>query len=77
MTAGRRDGRVAFWIDGRLADSPNLRFRTVEALRINRAGVGLYESRNNGPHRVWIDDVVVATAYIGPMTADRRGSPAR
>jgi len=71
-TPGQRDGRVAFWVDGRLAaDFPNLRFRTVDALKLNRAGVGIYESRNNGLHRVWIDDVVVATAYIGPMTTDR------
>jgi hypothetical protein len=71
-TAGQRDGRVAFWVDGRLAaDFPNLRFRTTDALKINRAAVTLYESRNNGLHRVWIDDVVVATTYIGPMITDR------
>jgi hypothetical protein len=71
-TPERRDGRVAFWVDGRLAaDFPNLRFRTVDTLKINRAGVGIYESRNNGLHRVWIDDVVVATAYIGPRIPDR------
>lgn len=71
-TPGQRDGRVAFWIDGRLAaDFPNLRFRSVDALKLNRVSVGMYESRNNGLHRVWIDDVVVATAYIGPTAADR------
>lgn len=71
-TPGQRDGRVAFWIDGHLAaDFPNLRFRSVDALKINRVNVGMYESRHNGFHRVWIDDVVVAAAYIGPMTADR------
>lgn len=71
-TPGQRDGRVAFWIDGRLAaDFPNLRFRSADALKLNRVAVSMYESRNNGLHRVWIDDVVVATAYIGPMTADR------
>ncbi len=71
-TPGQRDGRVAFWVDGRIAaDFPNLRFRSVDALKINRVDVGMYESRHNGLHRVWIDDVVVATAYIGPMTADR------
>jgi hypothetical protein len=71
-TPGQRDGRVAFWVDGRLAaDFPNLRFRTANALKLNRAGVGIYESRNNGLHRVWIDDVVLATTYIGPMTGER------
>jgi hypothetical protein len=69
-TPGQRDGRVAFWVDGRLAgDFPNLRFRTVESLKINRVSIMIYESRSDGPRRVWIDDVVVATSYIGPLTA--------
>ena len=71
-TPGHRDGRVAFWIDGRLAaDFPNLRFRSVDELKMNRAEVAMYESRKNGLHRVWIDDVVLATAYIGPMAAEK------
>ena len=41
-TPGQRDGRVAFWIDGHLAaDFPNLRFRSVDALKINRVNVGM------------------------------------
>ena len=71
-TPGHRDGRIAFWVDGRLiADFPNLRFRSVQSLQINRVDIGLYESRNHGLRRIWIDDVVVATTYIGPMTLDR------
>src|SRR5262249_41459289 len=71
-TPGQRDGRVAFWVDGRLAaDFPNLHFRTTDALKLNRAAFLIYETRNNGLHRVWIDDVVLATAYIGPMITDR------
>jgi hypothetical protein len=71
-TVGQRDGRVAFWVDGRLAaDFPNLRFRSVESLKINRVDISMYESRNPGLRRVWIDDVVVATGYIGPMAGDR------
>jgi hypothetical protein len=69
---GRRDGRIAFWFDGRLAgDFPNLRFRIVDALKINRAYVAMYESRDNGFLRAWVDDVVIATTYIGP-TSDAR-----
>ena len=71
-TPGQRDGRVAFWVDGTLAaDFPNLRFRTVDALKVNGIQVGMYESRDNGLKRVWIDDIVLATAYIGPMANDR------
>lgn len=66
-TPGRRDGRVAFWFDGRLAaDFPSLRFRTTETLKINRAYVAMYESQTPGLRRIWVDDVVVATNYIGP-----------
>ena len=53
------------------ADFPIRRFSTVDALKLNRAGLTLYESRNYGLHRVWIDDVVVATTYIGPMITDQ------
>lgn len=64
---GTRGGRVAFWVDGKLrADFPNLRFRTTPDLLLNRVDLSLYESRNNGPRRVWFDDVIVATEYIGP-----------
>jgi hypothetical protein len=71
-TPGQRDGRVAFWVDGRLAaDFPNLRFRTVDTLKIDRAELSIYESRPMGPQRVWIDDVIVATAYIGPAPERR------
>jgi hypothetical protein len=67
-TPGQRDGRVAFWVDGRLAgDFPNLRFRTTDALKLDRAGIGLYESRKIGLQRVWFDNFVVATSYIGPL----------
>jgi hypothetical protein len=76
-TPGQRDvaSRSA---DGRLtADFPNLRFRTVESLRIDRVSVGMYESRNDGLHRVWIDDVVASTAYSGPMSTGRWQAPRR
>jgi hypothetical protein len=35
-TPGKRDGRVAFWVDGKLAgDFPGLQLRSVESLRAN------------------------------------------
>jgi hypothetical protein len=71
-TAGQRDGRIAFWVDGRLAaDFPNLRLRSVASLKINQVDIAMYSSQTKPLRRVWIDDVVVATAYIGPMTSDR------
>jgi hypothetical protein len=72
-TPAQRDGRIAFWVDGRLAaDFFNLRFRTIDSLRIDRAEVSLYESRPMGPQRVWIEDVVAATSYIGPAAREGR-----
>ncbi|WP_165223589.1 alpha/beta hydrolase [Aquisphaera insulae] len=65
---GRRDGRIAAWLDGKLvADFPGLRLRDDERLKINHATIVLHikasPSRSN---RKWYDDVVIATSYIGP-----------
>ena len=70
-TPGERDGRIAMWVDGKLiADFPNLRFRDVATLEIDRFGLGVYIANNTKrPNRKWVDDVVAATSYIGPITA--------
>ncbi|MHC4914655.1 MAG: hypothetical protein ACYTGB_04105 [Planctomycetota bacterium] len=67
-TPGRRDGRLAMWVDGRLvADFPNMRLRDVGELKIDRFGIGVYIARNTErENRKWHDDVVAATSYIGP-----------
>ncbi len=67
---GKRDGRMAFWIDGKLTgDFPNMEMRDVESLKPNQINLGLYtpSSRNDLPCVLWQDDVVAATSYIGPM----------
>jgi hypothetical protein len=66
---GLRDGRVAFWLDGRLiADFHNLRLRETTALKIDRVSIDLHVFSNTlGAARKWSDNVVVATSYIGPM----------
>jgi len=67
-TPGQRDGRIVCWVDGKLvADFPNLRLRDIEALKIDRFGVGLYIANNPlRENKKWYDDVVAATSYIGP-----------
>src|SRR5215475_13610989 len=51
-TPGRLDGRIAFWFDRRLAgDFPNLQFKAVETLKLNRAYIAMYESRENDVRR--------------------------
>jgi hypothetical protein len=68
-TPGQRDGRVAFWLDGRvIADFHNLRLRETTALKIDRVSIDLHVFSNTlGVARKWSDNVVVATSYIGPM----------
>lgn len=68
-TPGRRDGRIACWLDGKLlADFPNLRLRDVETLKVNSAALDLHIGSNTiRENKKWYDDVVVATAYVGPV----------
>jgi hypothetical protein len=70
-TPGKRDGRVAMWVDGKLiADFGNLRFRDAATLEIDRFDLGIYIAHNTKrPNRKWVDDVVAATSYVGPMRA--------
>jgi hypothetical protein len=68
-TPGERDGRIAAWLDGELvADFPNLRLRDVASLTIDRFGLSFHIGSNpNGETKKWFDNVVAATAYIGPL----------
>lgn len=68
-TPGQRDGRIAAWLDGVLvADWHNLRLRDVDTLTIDRFGLGFHIGSNvNGETKKWYDNVVAATAYIGPL----------
>lgn len=47
------------------------RFRTAEALNVNFVWLYVYLTKGTRGHanRVWFDDVVVATDYIGPLQA--------
>jgi hypothetical protein len=79
-TPGQRDGRIAFWIDGRLAaDFPNLRLRDVPTLKANQVSLGLYTQNDaiKGVCEMWFDDVVVATSYIGPLLKRKKSGPAK
>jgi hypothetical protein len=68
-TPGKRDGRIAIWLDGKLvADFENLRFRDIATLTIDRFGLSFHiKSNPNGQTRKWYDDVVAAKSYIGPV----------
>jgi hypothetical protein len=68
-TPGSRDGRITFWLDGVLtADFPNLRFRDVASLKIDRFQLSFHIGSNpKGETRKWYDNVVAAKSYIGPV----------
>lgn len=68
-TPAKRDGRVAMWLDGKLiGDFPNLVLRATNELKIDQFVVGLHAGHNTlGEARKWIDNVVVAKSYIGPV----------
>jgi hypothetical protein len=71
-TPGEPDGRIACWIDGRLAaDFPHLRLRDTPELKINHAALDLHVGSNpKRENRKWYDDVVIATSYVGPMAPE-------
>jgi hypothetical protein len=67
-TPGQADGEQAFWVDGRLCGHyRGIRWRDEASLRINCLWVLLYIHQNAQTNRVWFDDIVLATDYIGPM----------
>ena len=67
-TPGQRDGRIAMWLNGLLvADFPNMRFRDTDSLTIDYFSIGGYLVRNTiRANRLWYDDVIAASRYIGP-----------
>jgi hypothetical protein len=73
-TPGQRDGRIAFWVDGKLAgDFPNLRLRSAAELKANWVVIDSYSSSRHPNTTHWYDDVVAATSYIGPQVATGTG----
>jgi hypothetical protein len=68
-TPGKRDGRIAYWLDGKLSgDFMNLRLRDIASLKIDRFGLSFHiHSNPSGESKKWYDNVVAATSYIGPL----------
>ncbi|HUU11479.1 MAG TPA: hypothetical protein VM431_13210 [Phycisphaerae bacterium] len=76
-TPGKADGRQAFWVDGKkIGDFEGIEWRASADLKTNAFWLMSYvtdhSAKTNKVNRVWFDDVVVATEYIGPVRkADR------
>ena len=67
-TPGNNDGEVKYWIDGIVVgDFPNLSMRSISALKIDTAHIGLHAQHSERVNKKWYDNVVVATQYIGPI----------
>ncbi len=69
-TPGLRDGRIALWLDGAIVgDFPNLRLRDIATLTMDRVSIMFHARAVPRQTFKWVDDVVVATSYIGPRVA--------
>ncbi len=70
-TPGRKDGIIQAWVDGRPAfEKTDIRFRTEPHLKIEQIWMNVYHGgKAQSPHDqdLFIDNVVIAKKYIGPM----------
>jgi hypothetical protein len=68
-TIGKKDGEVAYWIDGKLAGRfPDLFLRSISTLKIDFVALRLHALHSERVNKKWYDNVVIAKQYIGPMT---------
>jgi hypothetical protein len=76
-TPGASDGRVGAWLDGvAVGGRSDLRFRTADTLKIHTYTLECYHGGNDPfprDERVFMDNVVVSAAYIGPSGAAGAG----
>jgi hypothetical protein len=70
-TPGRNDGILRGWIDGRLAfEKTDIRMRDVDSLKIECVWLNVYLGgtwTSNSEHHLYVDDVVIARKYVGPL----------
>lgn len=74
-TPGQHNGEIKLWINGELkAHYTGMRFRDTDDLKINQLNItayvgGLCTAPKN--QKVWDDNLVLATEYIGPMETSK------
>jgi hypothetical protein len=70
-TPGRNDGVLRVWVDGLLAfEQSGIRVRDIPELKIDQIWMDVYHGgtrRSGHPQHLYIDNVVIADRYIGPM----------
>lgn len=73
-TPGKKDGVLRAWIDGQLAFERNdLRMRHQADLKIEKIWINLYHGGSwaaKSDDHLYLDNVVIARKYIGPMNQD-------
>jgi hypothetical protein len=73
-TDGKSDGEQAFWIDGKLIGHfKDIRWRTTDKLKVNCFWLLLYVHDSKRVNKVYFDDVVISTEYIGPLPKKVQG----
>jgi hypothetical protein len=70
-----KDGIIRAWVDGVLAfERTDIRFRHVDSLKIEQVWMNVYHGGTKPSPRdqhLYIDHVVIATEYIGPVETRR------
>jgi hypothetical protein len=70
-TPGENDGVMRAWVDGRLAwEKMDWRWRDIDSLKIERIWMNVYHGGTAPVQQdvhLYIDNVVIAKQYIGPM----------
>jgi len=79
-SVGEKDGEIACWLDGKLVgEVKGLRFRDIDDLKIRSVGFSNYwggaGDENTAPvdQTHYIDNMVMATDYIGPVQSPETG----
>jgi hypothetical protein len=77
-TDNKKDGEQAFWIDGKLIGHfKEIRWRSTDKLKINCFWLLLYVHDSKKVNKVYFDDVVISTDYIGPLPKKVKGAWAK
>jgi hypothetical protein len=75
-TLGRRDGEVAYWIDGQLRGRfPDLFIRSVSDLKTDTVKLLAGAAQSERVNKKWYDNVVIARSYIGPISPGPTPTP--
>jgi hypothetical protein len=73
-TIGEKNGVLRAWVDGHLAfEKTDIRFRLTDELKVEQVWMNVFHGGTTpSPYdqHVFIDNVVIANRYIGPMPDD-------